>query len=143
MSRHTAREAAMCQVFEKSFGVSRDEMTELLKTDFKFDKGDEEYVTFICDGVFSHIDTIDGSIQKNALDWSLDRMAKVDLAIMRVAVFEILYADDIAETVSINEAVELAKKYSTQQSPQFINGILDSIYKAKGKSEVMDNGTDN
>ena len=131
MSRHTAREAAMCLVFEKSFGISKKEMSEQLKTDFRFDKGDEEYVDFICEGVFSHLEEIDASIQKNALDWSLDRMAKVDLAIMRVAAFEILYAEDIAETVSINEAVELAKKYSTQQSPQFINGILDSIYKDK------------
>ncbi len=131
MSRHTAREAAMCLVFEKSFGISQKEMSEQLKTEFKFDKGDEEYVAFICDGVFSHLEEIDASIQGNALDWSLDRMARVDLAIMRVAVFEILYAEDIAGTVSINEAVELAKKYSTQQSPQFINGILDSIYKAK------------
>lgn len=130
MSRHTAREAAMCLVFEKAFGIDRLEMSDQVKTDFKFDKSDEEYVAFICEGVFSNLDEIDAIIQKNALDWTLDRMARVDLAIMRVAVFEMLYAENIAETVSINEAVELAKKYSTQQSPQFVNGILDSIYKA-------------
>ncbi len=81
---------------------------------------------------------IDIYIEKYAKEWTVDRMSKVDLAILRLAMFEILYREDIPYSVSINEAVELAKKYSSEKSSSFINGILgnfirmESLEKNKG-----------
>lgn len=74
-----------------------------------------------------HSAEIDAAISKSAKNWSMDRIARVDLAILRLAVFELLFRDDIPPIVSINEAVDLAKTYSTAESKRFINGVLDNV----------------
>lgn len=74
-----------------------------------------------------HLGTIDELIAKNLKDWTLDRLTIVDLSIIRLAVYEILYCDDIANAISVNEAVDIAKIFSTKDSARFINGILGSI----------------
>ncbi len=76
-------------------------------------------------------DSVDALIEENLQGWSLNRIAKVDLAILRVAVFEFLYTS-IPKEVSINEAIEIAKEYSREDSSKFINGILGSIYRVIG-----------
>jgi transcription antitermination protein NusB len=81
-------------------------------------------------GVLENRDTLDKSIQEHAENWDLNRMAVVDRNILRLAIYEMLFRDDIPPIVSINEAVDVAKKYSTQDSGKFVNGILDKI---KGK----------
>jgi len=91
---------------------------------------DKEYIHNIIEGVMKEVSAIDQYIIKNSKDWTIDRMSRIDLAIMRVAIFEILYREDIPASVSINEAVELAKKYSHEDAGSFINGILGSIYSA-------------
>jgi N utilization substance protein B len=78
-------------------------------------------------GVLEHRSTLDKSIQEHAQNWDLNRMAVVDRNILRLAIYEMLYRDDIPPIVSINEAVDVAKKYSTQDSGKFVNGILDRI----------------
>ncbi len=78
-------------------------------------------------GAMAHMPEIDALIQKYAKNWSMDRIARVDLAILRLAVFELLYRGDIPPVVSINEAIDLAKTYSSGESRRFINGILDSV----------------
>lgn len=133
MSRHLARETAMCLVFEKSFGTVEPLMRIQLVSDNKLDSNDEEYVDRIIKGVSENLENIDKLIAEYSKEWKIDRLAKVDLAIMRLSVYEMLYCDDIVENISINEAIELSKKYSGPQAPQFINGILDSIYKQKGR----------
>lgn len=80
--------------------------------------------------IVKHLDTIDDYISKYLHNWRLDRLAKVDLAILRVAVYEFLYVDDLPMAISINEAVEIAKIYSSPDSSKFINGILGSIYQS-------------
>ncbi len=80
-------------------------------------------------GVIAHHPDIDPLIAKYAEHWGIDRMGTVDRNAMRIAVFEMLYRDDIPPVVSINEAVELAKSYSTIESGKFVNGILDQIRK--------------
>ncbi len=78
-------------------------------------------------GVFENLSDIDSAISKVAENWTLDRIGKVDLAILRVAVFELLYRPDIPTAVSINEAIDISKMFSGLESKRFINGVLDKI----------------
>ncbi len=82
--------------------------------------------SLVC-GTMKQLDQIDERIGQQSHNWCLERIAKVDKNIMRVAIYEILYCDDIPPKVSINEALDIAKKYSTTESAGFINGILDKI----------------
>jgi N utilization substance protein B len=81
----------------------------------------------LVDGVLKHRDAIDDKIGTSSKHWSLSRMAKVDINILRLAVYELLYRDDIPKNVTINEAIEVAKTFGNEDSPAFINGILDEI----------------
>jgi transcription antitermination protein NusB len=83
-------------------------------------------------GTLQHRDAIDEQIKKHAKNWELHRIAAVDRNILRLAIYEMLYRDDIPPVVSINEAVDIAKKFSTQDSGKFVNGILDKV-----KGELM------
>jgi transcription antitermination protein NusB len=78
-------------------------------------------------GVIAHRDECDEVIRKHAKNWDLHRMATVDRNILRLAIYEMLHRDDIPPVVSINEAVDIAKKFSTQDSGKFVNGILDKV----------------
>jgi len=78
-------------------------------------------------GVLEHRDAIDELIKKHAKNWEFHRIAAVDRNVMRLAIYEMLYRDDIPPVVSINEAVDVAKKFSTQDSGKFVNGILDKV----------------
>jgi N utilization substance protein B len=78
-------------------------------------------------GALDHRDEADALIKKHAQNWDLHRMAAVDRNILRLAIYEMLYRDDIPPVVSINEAVDIAKKFSTQDSGKFVNGILDKV----------------
>ena len=80
-------------------------------------------------GTVAHVEQIDELIRRHAENWRLDRMAIVDRNILRVSVQEFLYDKETPKTVVINEAIEIARRFSAQESPQFINGILDSIKK--------------
>jgi transcription antitermination protein NusB len=101
------------------------------------DEKDPNVKTFAEDlikGVIKHLDDINPLIQKTVDKWKLLRMAAIDRNIIRVAVYEILFRNDIPDAVSINEALEIAKRFSTAESAAFINGILDRISKDfKGK----------
>ena len=78
-------------------------------------------------GALEHRDDADALIKKHAQNWDLHRMAAVDRNILRLAIYEMLHRDDIPPVVSINEAVDIAKKFSTQDSGKFVNGILDKV----------------
>ncbi len=78
-------------------------------------------------GALEHRDEADAIIKKSAQNWDLHRMAAVDRNILRLAIYEMLHRDDIPPVVSINEAVDIAKKFSTQDSGKFVNGILDKV----------------
>ena len=83
----------------------------------------------LVEGTTSHLKTIDALLQSTSENWKLHRMPIIDLSILRCATYEILHISDIDPATSINEAIEIAKVYSTPDSPKFINGILDSIQK--------------
>ena len=78
-------------------------------------------------GVVNNLAEIDGIIDQHSTNWALDRMARVDLSLLRLSVFELLYLPDVPANVAINEAIEIGKRYGTQDTPPFINGILDKI----------------
>jgi len=82
-------------------------------------------------GIDEHLPGIDEKITQYATNWQLKRMAVIDRNILRIGVFELLFADDIPPKVSINEAIELAKKYGDLESSRFVNGILDKIHKSE------------
>ena len=78
-------------------------------------------------GVIDKQESIDRLLQENSLNWSLNRMVRVDLALLRMAVFELAFCPDIASNVVINEALEIGKRFGTAETPAFVNGILDRI----------------
>lgn len=84
-------------------------------------------------GVLTNVDEIDGHIRTLAHNWEFDRIARIDLAILRLAIFEMLHRKDIPPVVSINEAIDLSKNYSTADSKRFINGILDRMKDKLGR----------
>lgn len=87
----------------------------------------KEFADLLAEGTMEHLDTIDPAIRSAATHWKINRMPVVDRCLLRSSTYELLYLIDIPPAVSINEAIELAKKYSTEDSPQFINAILDKI----------------
>jgi len=78
-------------------------------------------------GVVDHLAEIDGVVERYSTNWALDRMARVDLSLLRLATYELLYQPDVPASVVINEAIEIGKRYGTSDTPPFINGILDKI----------------
>lgn len=78
-------------------------------------------------GVNDHLEEIDDMLHATSTNWSLERMARVDLALLRLGAFELMYAPDVPVNVAINEAVEIGKRYGTRETPSFVNGILDRI----------------
>ena len=82
------------------------------------------YIKGKCSAIFEKLDELDAAVNEVSTGWKTSRMGKVDLSIIRLALYEIKYEEDIPLKVSINEAVELAKKYGTDDSPSFVNGIL-------------------
>jgi len=88
------------------------------------------YVLELVSGVWNGRDELDKLVQENSQNWKVNRIAKVELTILRLALFEILHVEDIPLRVAINEAVELAKEFGDENSPAFVNGILDAVAKA-------------
>ena len=129
MNRHEAREAALGLVFEKSFKLDEDasKLYEIAMSEREIE--DDEYARRVLSGVYEHLEEIDELIKEAAKGWKLDRMSKVSLSVMRLCVYELLYEDEIPASVSLNEAVELAKKFDDDDAPAFVNGVLNTISK--------------
>lgn len=131
MKRRKAREYVLQFLFQSDFG-DKSGISRGLKQFWADKEKDDEvkkFATELIKGTLSGLDEIDAVINKAAEHWVLDRMAAVDRNILRFAVYELLHRKDIPAPVTINEAIEIAKKYSTAESAAFINGILDKIAK--------------
>ena len=128
MTRKQAREEAFILVFEKQFNEDSLENIMELAVEVR-DITPDDYINKVFFGVYEHIDELDGIISSNAIGWKIGRISKTSLAILRLAMFEIKYMEDIPQSVSINEAVELCKKYATKEDASFVNGILASVVK--------------
>lgn len=130
MTRREAREQAFIILFEKIFDndatiseiVATAKEAELIKIN--------AFAENILNAVEMNSEAIDEAIEQSSKDWSVSRLPKVSLAILRLAVAEIKYIDEVPNGVAVNEAVELAKKYGTNEDAAFINGILGAIAKA-------------
>lgn len=130
MGRRASREAAMKLLYQ--VGIQKEDrewQIEYVLKSRPFDNRDKEYIKDIVWGVLNNKEKIDNLIEKHAIGWKLNRISRVDLSILRVGIYEILFRDDIPYNVSVNEAIELAKKYSTEEAGSFINGILSKVPK--------------
>ncbi len=129
-NRHEARELALKALFAFDIGKSDPEdMLERLSAEEGPRDAVLKYSKQLIEGVASNKAAIDSLIDSNAIEWKLNRMAAVDRNIMRVALYEILFAPDVPQAVAVNEAIEIAKVYGANDSPRFINGILGNIIK--------------
>lgn len=131
MSRKTAREVAMKLAFASLLG-GEDTYEAVLDKSGIADAPTAEDAAFSAEvlrGIEAHQDEIDDAIDEIAIGWRIGRMPRVDLSILRVAIYEMLYREDIPFSVSINEAVELAKAFGGERSSAYINGMLGTLAK--------------
>ena len=128
VNRKMAREMAVRFLFQIEFQkVNIKEQVEDFLDSVEIEDYDKDYFLEIINGVINSLKEIDEIIESKAKGWTIDRMAKMDLPILRVAIYEMKHREDIPVGVSINEAVELAKKFGTDDSSRFINGLLGQV----------------
>jgi len=128
-TRRKAREVALQVLFQIDVSqVDVDEGVELFWNNFEAPENVREFSTYLIKGTLNRLLEIDELIKSCSENWSLDRMSKVDKSILRLAVFELVYCDDIPPKVTLNEAIDLGKYYGSENSGAFINGILDALY---------------
>ena len=137
INRRQAREITLCLVFD--FGFNSEEKPEDLLDlyiryfpDGELPPVNEEikndpYISRVYFGVAENVDTLDGIIKNHSLKWKIERMSRVSVSLLRIAVYELLYMEDIPTEVSINEAVELSKKYDGDDSYTYVNGVLGAV----------------
>ena len=136
MSRKTARKHIFNLIFQSEFNKETEssEIMETYSEEYKeLDEGDVDFIREEYEGIVYNIDDVDSIIEKYSIGWDISRLSKVDLSILRLAVYEIEYTD-IPDKVSVNEAVELAKSFGADKSPSFINGVLGNVLKHKGNN---------
>ncbi len=133
MTRKEARNQAFVLIFEKSINnESVEDILEAAKECRQFTEDEDGYTVRVFTGVFDNLDEIDGIISDNiSKGWTINRISKVSLAILRLAIYEIKYMDDIPDAVSVDEAVELCKTYSVQDDAAFVNGVLGTVIRSK------------
>jgi N utilization substance protein B len=127
-NRRRSRELAMQVLFQMDInGDDSMEAVDLFCRHFEVPKKAKPFFLELVTGVRARRDEIDRLIEQSSDNWKISRMSGMDRNIMRVAIYELLHCHDIPSKVSINEAIDIGKKFGTEQSPAFINGILDNI----------------
>ena len=133
MSRRSARKNAFFLLFQMDFNETAEfeQVKEIFfaEKETPVEESDKAFIVSEVEGVHEHMEEIDALIEQSATGWDLSRMNKVDLAILRLAVYEMKYGETPVG-VAINEAVELAKKFSSDEAPAFVNGVLGKAAKA-------------
>ncbi len=138
-ARRTARERALQALYQLDMSGGRPDEAlagawESVATEMpKPDPAAIEFAQQLVEGVVKNLAEIDGLIETHSHNWRLDRMDRIDRNVLRLAVFELRYRDDIPRKVSLNEAVELGKTFGTEGSSAFVNGLLDRVAMALGK----------
>jgi len=128
--RRKARESTLQILFQLEFNDLQPEKTiQHYWLNRKASKEAKEYSHWLVNGILTHKEKIDSVIQSVSEHWRIARMAVVDRNILRMAVYELLFEENIAPAIIINEAIEIAKKYSSDEAATFVNGILDAIRK--------------
>lgn len=139
MSRRLARETALQVLFQRDLtkeSLITAEIVARWAAEFGVPEASRPFAQELVDGTIDHLDEIDQTIALLAQDWPLSRMANVDRNVMRLATYEILFCTDIPGRVSLNEAIELAKRFGGEESAKFVNGILDRIVASVSKVEL-------
>ncbi|GIO20980.1 N utilization substance protein B [Oceanobacillus oncorhynchi subsp. incaldanensis] len=124
MNRHKAREKAFQTLFQ--LDMNEDEVSLAMES-LKEEERKDVFLSMLIEGVITYKEAIDLKISENLEKWSLERVASVERTILRLAVYELLYMEDIPQNVTINEAVELAHTFGDEQSGKFINGVLSKV----------------
>lgn len=132
--RRRARELALQVLFQKEFvqDVQIDISLQYFSEHLEIAKDSATYAETLLTGIIEHKSKIDELISEKSRNWKINRMSPVDLSLLRIGAFELCFSDgDVPPRVVIDESIELAKKYGGTDSPSFINGILDEIFKSK------------
>jgi N utilization substance protein B len=136
MSRRTARKHIFNLIFQQEYHPE-ESLSELIvkyKEEYEdYDSKDNAFIFSQCKGIIENKEVLDKAITEAAVGWTADRMAKTDLSLLRLATYEILFVDDIPDTVSINEALELSKNFCDEKGTKFINGVLGKVLSNKNK----------
>ncbi|MCO1600045.1 transcription antitermination factor NusB [Desulfosporosinus nitroreducens] len=138
MSRRLARETALQVLFQRDLTKEPFSIAEEVQRwakEFVVPEPSKDFAQELVEGTIEHQAQIDQTIASYAQDWTINRMAKVDRNVMRLATYEILFRSDIPGRVSLNEAIELAKRFGGEESAKFVNGILDRIVESAVKAE--------
>ncbi|MFA6308502.1 MAG: transcription antitermination factor NusB [Clostridia bacterium] len=132
MGRRASRDIAMKLLYQLEIQKEdKEEQIDITLAQNDLSKNDRNYVLDVVKGVFENLSYIDKVIDKYSKGWKINRISKVDLSILRLSIYEIGFMNDIPFSVSVNEAVELAKKYSNEDAGSFVNGILGKVSKAR------------
>ena len=135
MKRREAREQAFILAFEQS--INHETISHIIDAaGMSRDLIADEFAEKLAQGVEEHREELDEIIGRYIRGWKMNRISKTTLTILRMAVYEIRYEKDIPPQVSVNEAVELAKKYGANEDPSFINGVLASVIRAENGEEA-------
>lgn len=134
-TRRISREAALQFLYQEDFTIGPDQhhgydladRFELFCALFQVNRKARSYAVQLLEGVTQNLERIDTLIGESASNWRLARIAATDRNLLRVAVFEMLEMEDVPHQVAINEAVEIAKRFAGEESPKFINGVLDAV----------------
>lgn len=130
MKRREVRELALKVLYAHDIGKNdTNSIMEQLFSEENIEETGRDFCRLLVEGVLANLTTIDRFISKYTTDWPLDRMAGVDRNLMRIALFEFLFSEGVPGAVAVNEALEVAKSYGSEESPRFINGILGNILK--------------
>ena len=138
-TRHLARSIVLQSLYEWDFYNQKEDLSKIVERnigDFGAGIDEPEFIWRIIKGVIEHLKEIDNIIAKAAPEWPISQISIVDRNILRIGLYELLYADknEVPEKVAINEAIELAKNYGGSSSSRFINGVLGTIYKEMEKA---------
>jgi len=130
--RRKAREYALQGIYMHEVGKTS--ATDIIKfewTDKELSEDTKEFASKLINGTLERIDQIDDVIRKHSKNWTPERLSAIDRSILRLAIFEMIYMEDIPDVVTINESIELGKTFGGENSGQFINGILDAVKKTE------------
>jgi len=129
LSRHEARATALQMLFQMDVGENPPETALFTLEEAALSEADGEFAKELAFGTQEKLAELDALIRKYSYQWDVDRLANVDRNVLRLALYEMFFVENIPHSVTIDEAIELAKLFSTEESKAFINGVLDTIYK--------------
>ena len=135
MARRLARTAALQMVFEKMLGGDGGEETLSGLIEFTPEEDDQQFIDGVLRGVEEHSEVLDETIVRYLKDWSLERIARVNRAVLRLAIYEMTYCKDTPCNVIISEAVALSQKFDCPEGGKFVNGVLSSVLRDMNREE--------